>query len=195
MTLQASPRSEMRVLPRSSIRMLSGLRSLCVDVGLYGFAMEMAVSQQSTTARSTSSPTHTHIHHPKQRTHARKLPNPENPPVDDAVLVEVLEAEERARGEVAGLVHGEAPALVEVESQVPAPHQVEDEEEVLLGGEGVLEADDEGRVDEREDAPLVPAELLRLVRLDAPLVHHLHRVQLSRLAPLAPCGRLVSEAS
>jgi hypothetical protein len=45
----------------------------------------------------------------------------------------------------------------------------------------------EGAVDEGEDLALVPAELLGLVGLDSPLVHHLHGIQLAGLTPLAAC--------
>jgi len=71
--------------------------------------------------------------------------------VEDAVLVEVLEAEDHAGNKKLGLLFVEAALLANVEAEVAAVHQVNDQVEVVPVLKGVLHVDEEGVVELDEE--------------------------------------------
>lgn len=87
--------------------------------------------------------------------------------MDDLLRVHVLEGQEDAGGEEAGLLLGEPVLAADVVAQVAARHEVHDQVETVAVLEGLAHVDDEGVFEQAEELAFVADGLVALLGEDA----------------------------
>eukprot|EP00053_Salpingoeca_punica_P017047 m.162951 g.162951 ORF g.162951 m.162951 type:complete len:337 (+) comp17102_c0_seq1:3390-4400(+) len=104
--------------------------------------------------------------------------------------MDVSEAHDNLRAVEAGLILGELVHLLQMEAQIAALHEIQDEVEELAVVEGVLQVGDESAVHLGQNVALVDCRHFLVLELQPLLVQHLHgehcaRVQLAAAKDLA----------